>query len=276
MTDDDLDLDSSLRDSLRSARSRLEPPAQQQGELFQRVALALGAPALPGTELPGAEPGSAGAAATAAATPALVKALVVSAVVGAAVGAVALAPWSVSEPEPPPRARIERQHDAVNPVAPRMEERFTPPARAQPEAAPAREVAPARPVAPRQVEPSVASGPEPLSRGEELAHLRRAQAALRDGDAALALRLMDSLDSARTAGALSAERGVTRVLALCALGRSVEAEQAARLVLGQADAAVYRPRVAASCAKDVLLSEPSDETPAVRTQSIESSRKEQR
>jgi len=276
MTDDDLDLDSSLRESLASARARLEPQPHQQGELLQRVVLALGAPVLPGAGLPGAELGAASTASTAAGAPVLLKALVVSAVVGAVAGTVALAPWSVSEPAPPPRPNVEQQQDAAKPVAPSVEERPMPPAREKTEDAPAREAAPARSNPPQQVEPSLAGGPQPVGPGEELALLRRAQAALRDGDAALALRLMESLDSAVTSAALSAERGVTRVLALCALGRSGDAEAAARVVLERSDAAVYRPRVAASCAKGVLLSGPSDETPAAHTQSIDSSRKEQR
>lgn len=85
---------------------------------------------------------------------------------------------------------------------------------------------------------------------DELSHVRRAQAALKQGNAALALGLMQSLDEARPGGALLAERSVTKVLALCQLGREEEATQLARAVLSNNDdATVYRKRLASSCAK---------------------------
>ena len=84
---------------------------------------------------------------------------------------------------------------------------------------------------------------------EELSYVRRAQSALRRGDGLLALRLMRSLDESQPNGALLAERNVTRVLALCQLGRTEEAGLVARRVLStDSTATVYRRRLAGSCA----------------------------
>jgi hypothetical protein len=84
---------------------------------------------------------------------------------------------------------------------------------------------------------------------DELSHVRRAQMALKQGNASLALGLMLSLDEAQPGGALLAERSVTKVLALCQLGRESEATKLAREVLSEGDASVYRRRLSASCAK---------------------------
>lgn len=84
---------------------------------------------------------------------------------------------------------------------------------------------------------------------EELSYVRRAQAALGDGNPALALGLMQSLDEIQTHGALLAERTVTRVLALCALGRTEEATQIARRVISESPNQLYTSRLRASCAQ---------------------------
>lgn len=84
---------------------------------------------------------------------------------------------------------------------------------------------------------------------EELAYLRRAQAALKAGNGALALGLMQSLDELVPKGALLSERAVTRVLALCQLGRSDEATSIAHRLLADPQASVYAERLAASCAQ---------------------------
>jgi len=91
------------------------------------------------------------------------------------------------------------------------------------------------------------SAPDPA---RELAALREAQSALARGDGEAALRSMRRLDETGAAGVLSAERAVTRVLALCQLGRAAEATTAAQQALrdGQ-DTALYRRRLAASCAR---------------------------
>lgn len=84
---------------------------------------------------------------------------------------------------------------------------------------------------------------------DELSHVRRAQAALKQSNPGLALGLMQALDESQPHGALRAERTVTKVLALCQLGRQDEATDLARDLLSKdSDAAVYRQRLAASCA----------------------------
>jgi hypothetical protein len=84
---------------------------------------------------------------------------------------------------------------------------------------------------------------------QELSYVRRAQAALKQKDGALALGLMTSLDELRPRGALNAERNVTKVLALCQLDRVEEARSLARRALrNDANTDVYRRRLAASCA----------------------------
>jgi hypothetical protein len=64
----------------------------------------------------------------------------------------------------------------------------------------------------------------------------------------MALGLMASLDETHPKGALVSERSVTKVLALCQLGRAAEATRVARQVISQGDASVYRQRLASSCA----------------------------
>lgn len=81
----------------------------------------------------------------------------------------------------------------------------------------------------------------------ELSFLTRAQAALRDGNGALALGLMDSLDKKPNKGALWTERRVTRALALCQLGREEEAAAVARAVMSMEGARVYQKRLLSSC-----------------------------
>jgi len=83
---------------------------------------------------------------------------------------------------------------------------------------------------------------------EELSYVRRAQAALRDGQSALALGLMETLDSMPNKGALWAERNVTKVLALCQLERADEAKVIAARLARADTGQVYRKRLEASCA----------------------------
>jgi len=101
----------------------------------------------------------------------------------------------------------------------------------------------------RRASPS-ARDPQRRLPERELAALRDAQSALRRGDAARALRLMRRLDQTDPQGVLSAERAVTRVLALCQLGRTRAATAAAKRALrDDQTTALYRQRLATSCAK---------------------------
>ena len=88
----------------------------------------------------------------------------------------------------------------------------------------------------------------PMSFYEELTYLRRAQAALRRNESALALGLMQSLDRLNTGGALLSERAMTKVLALCLLERPDEAIAAARSLVVAEGGALYVDRISHSCA----------------------------
>lgn len=83
---------------------------------------------------------------------------------------------------------------------------------------------------------------------EELQYLKRAQAALRQGNGALALGLMTSLDALRPGGALLSERGVTQVLAHCQLGDIESAKRVAARLAASDLASVYAERLENSCA----------------------------
>jgi hypothetical protein len=93
---------------------------------------------------------------------------------------------------------------------------------------------------------------------EELSYVRRAQAALRDGQSALALGLMESLDALPTQGALWAERNMTKVLALCQLERAEEAISIAKRVLENEGGTTYGPRLRSSCVGQYLPSSSGD------------------
>jgi len=88
----------------------------------------------------------------------------------------------------------------------------------------------------------------PLSFYEELAYLRRAQAALRRQESALALGLMQSLDRLSSGGALLSERAMTKVLSLCLLDRQEEALAIARELLVSEGGSLYTERLSRSCA----------------------------
>jgi hypothetical protein len=79
--------------------------------------------------------------------------------------------------------------------------------------------------------------PDPL--GEEVVLLRRASIALRTGDATGALAATTEHAARFPTGQLALERDVTRALALCDLGRVVEARRVA--------SGLSHPRLATSC-----------------------------
>ena len=112
-----------------------------------------------------------------------------------------------------------------------------------------------KPATPREPDAGTNAVVEPTFY-EELSYVRRAQAALRNGDGTLALGLMRSLDQLQPRGALMAERNVTRVLALCQLGRSDEAIALTKsAVRNDTTTTIYQRRLSASCARDALSSE---------------------
>lgn len=100
---------------------------------------------------------------------------------------------------------------------------------------------------------AIGNVPAVTSFNDELSYLRKAQSALREGDAQRAWQLMMTLDRERPAGALIPERRMTKVLALCALGRGEQAQSVARTVLSSSSGPMYRPRIEKSCASAVAL-----------------------
>lgn len=96
---------------------------------------------------------------------------------------------------------------------------------------------------------SEASGPDFL---DAVRLLRRAQRALRTGDAAVGSSLLDELDERFRPGVLQEERQATRVLAWCASGEPERAEALARELLAHNPRSIYARRMHQSCVGDAL------------------------
>lgn len=111
-------------------------------------------------------------------------------------------------------------------------------------ARPSRARAPQRPKSARR--PESVQHPESSGLGAELALLQRAQAALRRGDGAGALRELETFPDG--SGLLLAERRVARVLALCSLSRVAEAQALAAEVVRTDPGSVQRAALQRSCA----------------------------
>ena len=119
-------------------------------------------------------------------------------------------------------------------------------------AAPVRRRAPVE-RAERAAAPERRGAPAPEARGvsfaEVLERVQRANIALQQGQAALALIQLAELD--RGAGdVLREEREATRVLALCAIGDTAGARRVAAPLLSGRASSIYAPRLEASCARD--------------------------
>jgi hypothetical protein len=119
-------------------------------------------------------------------------------------------------------------------------------------AAPVRRRAPSE-RAERAAAPEPRGAPAPEARGvsfaEILERVQRANIALQQGQAALALIQLAELD--RGAGdVLREEREATRVLALCAIGDTAGARRVAAPLLSSKASSIYAPRLEASCARD--------------------------
>ncbi len=97
----------------------------------------------------------------------------------------------------------------------------------------------ARPLASEDIDDSLS---------QEIALLRGARAALERRDAAEALVLLDRHKTLYPLGTLKQEQLVTRVLALCVLGRDLEARAVAREFMRVAPASPHLARIRASCA----------------------------
>jgi outer membrane protein assembly factor BamD (BamD/ComL family) len=77
--------------------------------------------------------------------------------------------------------------------------------------------------------------------------LKAAEQALRAGDPGSALRALDEHARRYPNGSLAEERTVSRVLALCAAGRTDEARGVARNFLASRPSSPHLSRVRASC-----------------------------
>lgn len=82
---------------------------------------------------------------------------------------------------------------------------------------------------------------------EILSRLARAQRAQRRSEPALALALLDQIDSHAAPSVLREERLTARVLAACDAGDVPQAERAAAELGASAESSVYASRLAESC-----------------------------
>jgi hypothetical protein len=94
----------------------------------------------------------------------------------------------------------------------------------------------------------------------ELALLGKARAALRAGDGAKSLALLDEHARHFAGGQLSAERQAVRVLALCSLGRTPEARQVASQFFTQHPHSPLTQRLHSSCAAERISDRPMTES----------------
>ncbi|WP_437546153.1 hypothetical protein WME97_41505 [Sorangium sp. So ce367] len=164
----------------------------------------------------------------------------------------AMTPPEVAPPEvaPPAAAPVDAPAPTAAPPPPR-EARAVAPAPPRPLDPSAEDAARASstgdgergPARPRGGQPA-----RPSTLAAEMALLREAQDAVRDGDPSAALDRLDDLGARFPEGQLREERMAARVLALCAAGRAPEARAEAERLLGEAPGSVHAGRVRASCA----------------------------
>lgn len=173
-----------------------------------------------------------------------------AAVVGLlAIGGLAAARWGATL-EPVPAA--SRLPAALPTPAARRVATVEPtplPAPTTPSAAAAASTTPARAARPPAATAPPALAPAPASAAglrAELLLLARAQAALRRGDGAAALSTLDAAPAGQSQ--LGAERATLRILALCALGRAVEAERVAAALERSEPGSLQRDVISRSCA----------------------------
>jgi len=128
-------------------------------------------------------------------------------------------------------AEVSRASGDVTPPARRATRAVLPRARATRKAAPA------------------ADAPDFL---EAVRWLRRAQRAVRRGEGALALGLLDELDGRFPPELLGEERQATRALGLCGTGEDERARELARALLAKSPRSIYAERLRASCAASAI------------------------
>ena len=205
-----------------------------------------------GSGLPGAGPGNAGAAVAKASvvawgTPLTVIALCAAAVFTSADGDRSGQHTAVSTRADAPHGAPGAAREPAIARDPPSDERASASLAAPPDAGARR---PARSASARgAASPRRASAARPAASGglgRELALLQRAQAALRRGDGAEALRELEAFPD--SGGQLLSERRAARVLALCSLGRAAEAQALAAEIVRADPASMQRAALERSCA----------------------------
>jgi len=152
-------------------------------------------------------------------------------------------------PEPAPLAKPAEAPPAPPTAEPAERPAVDLPAR-DGRAAPPAALAPSEPRAP--VEGTAPSAPDPTSMSEEASLLQSAQRSLAAGRADAALGLLAEHELRFPSGALTEERRVAKILALCALGRVEEASILARAFVAQSPRSVLIPRLETSCVGKAL------------------------
>ncbi|WP_437974916.1 hypothetical protein WMF11_43065 [Sorangium sp. So ce295] len=164
----------------------------------------------------------------------------------------AMTPPAMTPPEvaPPAAAPVDAPAPTAAPPPPR-EARAVAPAPPRPLDPSAEDAARASSTGDGERESARPRGGQPArpsTLAAEMALLREAQDAVRDGDPSAALDRLDDLGARFPEGQLREERMAARVLALCAAGRAPEARAEAERLLGEAPSSVHAGRVRASCA----------------------------
>jgi hypothetical protein len=231
------------RELLERARRGLEPTAADVARVRRGVSAALAGVALaPAPDVPEAP---LGAGAGMSSSPWIAKLVIAGAVAAAgAIGYAAGHRAGVSEgrgraPVSAPAVTVPNATAVdLSPVPPA-------PAPAQPTAETARRApAPSGSLRPSAPPGAVASNHAAFD--EEVIQLRRVQRALREGNARLALALLDDLERAVPHGRLSEERAAANALARCALGVGPPAVLASDFAT-RYPSSVYGARVAQAC-----------------------------
>jgi hypothetical protein len=230
------DLHPDTQSLLDAARDAHDPSAADRARIRAKVAARVGAGAFATTAAVAGASGTARGALKAG----------IAAVVGGAILVGGLWWKSAHEPQPAPPIQTAPVVAAPAPtptpvVDPGLE----------PATVPVESLAPV--IEKRVAQPApVATDTQPRQEGQstleaELALLRDAKKALDDGDSSRALGILDEHQRRFPNGILVEERASTRVLALCAAGRTAEARASAQDFLAKYPRSPSAPRVRASC-----------------------------
>jgi hypothetical protein len=241
------------RELLERARLARPSPAERSrlrrgvdSRLVAAGLLAAGTATATVAEGGGAAAAAAGAAGGAGAKVTLFGALVKIGLAGLCVGAIGFGGSAFFQGAPPrtlePGMQRVNVSAALARARPSADLTLAPPPKSSPESSLASSAVP------RPSNKLPAASAEPVSIAGEVAMLRRAQKALKQGDAEASLAAIDALAAKHPKGALREERLAARVLALCAAGRTSEARAAGQAFLAEAPNSVQASRVRASCA----------------------------